>query len=228
MAACLGTPLFSMNHNSAPAQLKVSKSPPTLKRGTPDWDHFEATFLFASGSSQLDRAQAIAHAAHAGQTDQVGDAYINHVRGVVDLTSRLDRFQRLGLEDQDIALQSAWLHDTLEDTALKAADLLRAGFDPRVIETVEALSNQPDETRDAYYQRIVQTGALALCVKLGDLSHNTLPERRESLPGSPSNPLPPEQVGNPEFDRWTKLGRKYHAAYKALGEAVPKHLQPFG
>jgi hypothetical protein len=165
---------------------------------------------------------------HAGQTDQVGDSYIEHVRGVVELTSRLDRFQRLAPEDQDIALQSAWLHDTLEDTPLEAEDLLRAGFDPRVVETVKALSNPPDETRDAYYQRILRAGALALCVKLGDLSHNTLPERRESLPGSPSNPLPPEQVGDPDLDRWTKLGRKYLAAYKALGEAVPTHLQPFG
>ncbi len=206
----------------------MSQSPPTLQRGTAAWDHFEANFLFASGYSQLGRAKAIAHAAHAGQTDQVGDAYIEHIQGVVELTARLERFQRLSPEDQDIVLQSAWLHDTLEDTALKAEDLIRAGFDPRVIEAVEALSNKADETRDAYYQRILQTGALALCVKLGDLSHNSLPERRESLPGSPSNPVPPEQVGNPEQDRWTKLGRKYHAAYKALGEEVPKHLQPFG
>ena len=179
-----------MTNASAPAQVKVSKSPPTLQRGTSAWDHFEANFLFATGYCQLDRAKAIAYAAHAGQTDQVGDAYIEHVMGVVELTSRLDRFQQLAPEDQDIVLQSAWLHDTLEDTALKTEDLIRAGFDPRVIETVEALSNYPDEPRDAYYQRIVQTGALALCVKLGDLAHNTLPERRESLPGSPSNPVP--------------------------------------
>ncbi len=209
-------------------QPKVSKSPPSLQRGTPAWDHFQATYLSASGSSQIDRAQAIAHAVHEGQTDQMGEDYIEHVRGVVQLTSRLYQFQRLAPEDQDIVLQSAWLHDTLEDTPLEADDLLRAGFESRVVETVEALSNRPDETRDAYYQRILRAGTLALCVKLGDLAHNTLQERRESLPGSPSNPLPPEQVGDMSLDLWTKLGRKYNAAYKALGEAVPKHLQPFG
>ena len=217
-----------MNNHSTPAQLKIAKSPPTLKRATPAWDHFQATCLFSNDYSPLEKARAIAHAVHAGQTDQMGDSYMDHVSGVVGLTARLVRFQRLAPEEQDIVLQSAWLHDTLEDTSLEAEDLLRAGFDARVIETVKAVSNPPDEPRDAYYQRILRAGELAVCVKLGDLSHNTLPERRESLPGSPSNPVPPEQVGNPDLDRWTKLGKKYHAAYKALGEDVPEHLHPFG
>ena len=80
----------------------------------------------------------------------------------------------------------------------------------------------------ACYQRILRAGTFALCVKLGDLAHNTLHERRNPLTGSPSNPLPPEQVGNMSLDLWTRLGRKYIAAYNALGEAVPKLLQPFG
>lgn len=214
--------------NDTAQTVKKVKFPPTLQRGDQAWDHFEATCLLADGFSPLDRAKAIAHAVHAGQTDQVGDPYIQHVQGVVELTSRLERFQQLSQKDRDIALQAAWLHDTLEDTPLIAGDLLRARFNPQVVQTVEALSNRPDETRDDYYKRIVQTGAIALCVKLGDLAHNTLPERRESLPGSPSNPLPPGQIGDAEFDRWTKLGKKYHSAFKALGEPVPEHLQPFG
>jgi hypothetical protein len=217
-----------MTANASSASSKISKAPPSLQRGTPAWDHFESTCLLAGGMTPLDRAREIACAVHAGQTDQTGDPYLGHVRGVVELTSRLNQFQQLSIQDQEFVIQAAWLHDTLEDTPLEAADLRRAGFDPRVVETVEALSNPPDESREAYYHRILQTGALALCVKLGDLSHNTLPERRESLPGSPSNPLPPELVGDPERDRWTRLGRKYHAAYKALGAAVPAHLQQFG
>ena len=176
----------------------------------------------------LEKARQIAFAVHEGQTDQIGDAYIDHVCGVVTLTAQLGQFQNLSPEDKNLALQAAWLHDTLEDTVLEVRDLRAAGFDERVISTILALTNLPEETREEYYKRIVLSGALALCVKLGDLSHNTLPERRENLPGSPSNPLSPAEVGHPEKDRWTKLGKKYHAAFIALGCPVPGHLQQFG
>ncbi len=144
----------------------------------------------------MNKAKAIAYAVHAGKTDQVGDPYIEHVRGVVELTSRLGWFQRLALEEQDIVPQSAWLHDTLEDTPLEADNLLGAGFDPRVVETVKALFNHPDETRKAYYQRILRLGATG---------SSSLRQTRRSRPQHPSRAqgIPPriaQQSAAPRAD----------------------------
>lgn len=207
---------------------KRPKAPPALKRDGNAWTAFEKNILTDAAPSLLEKARQIAVAVHEGQTDQVGDPYIDHVRAVVALTAQLVQFQKLSPNDQNLALQAAWLHDTLEDTVLEVQDLRAAGFEERVLSTILALTNLPEETRDDYYKRILHSGALALCVKLGDLSHNTLPERRENLPGSPSNPLPPAEAGHPEKDRWTKLGEKYHAAFTALGCPVPEHLRQFG
>lgn len=204
------------------------KRPPSLTRGSNEWHKFNVTVLRnpAMPGSEL-KAQMVAFAAHRGQTDQVGVDYIEHPAGVAKLMEQTDAYKGLTGAEQRAARQAAWLHDTLEDTAVNIDDLRDAGFDEDVITAVEAVTARKGEPKLEYYERVKAAGPVAVAVKLGDLSHNNLPERRENLPGSPSNPVPPESVGDPAVDRWTKLGRKYYIAYRALGSTPPPHLQQF-
>lgn len=206
----------------------IRKAPPTLKRGTPEWENFEKNVLHTDRlPAGPTLAYVIAFYVHEGQTDQIGEKYIEHPMGVWELMKERPEFAQLTDEEKNIAEQAAFLHDTLEDTALTADDLRSAGFDERVIQTVDAVTAREGEPKPDYYERVKAAGPMAVCVKLGDLSHNNLPERRENLPGSPSNPVAPEDVGNPDVDRWTKLGRKYYLAYQAFDAEVPEHLKQF-
>lgn len=169
-----------------------------------------------------DKARDLAEAAHWGQTDHTGVAYILHPAGVVQQLITSPHYATLTAQQQQDARQAAWLHDVVEDTAVTLDDLRAAGFTPAVVATVEAVTHLPHEPRRDYYRRVKRAGAVALAVKLADLAHNTLPERRADLPGSPTRPL---QDG--EEDQWTKLGKKYLLAYTSLGVTPPAHLQPF-
>ena len=112
---------------------------------------------------QLRLAQTIARAAHTGQTDKTGAPYINHPRRVAETLAG-------GREDLQAA---AWLHDVLEDTDITAQQLRDAGINEHIIGIVEALSINPGETRDAYYQRIKAAGPDAIAVKLADIADNS-------------------------------------------------------
>lgn len=204
------------------------KNPPSMRRGDAEWEKFNAAILRNPNipASEL-KAQMVAAAAHRGQTDQVGADYILHPAGVAKLMEQTDAYKQLDGGQQRAARQAAWLHDTLEDTAVNIDDLRDAGFDDDVVTAVEAVTARKGEPKPEYYERVKAAGPVAVAVKLGDLSHNNLPGRRANLPGSPSNPVPPESVGDPAVDRWTKLGRKYFIAYKALGAEPPPHLQQF-
>ncbi len=58
----------------------------------------------------LAQVEAIARAAHAGQTDKAGRPYAEHLRAVAEGVR-----ERGGDEDQ---IAAAWLHDAVEDDAL--------------------------------------------------------------------------------------------------------------
>lgn len=182
--------------------------------------------LYASGppdqSYREEAARDVALMSHYGQADQLGVPYIHHPAGVVCELVQLPQYKSLSVEEQGIARQAAWLHDVAEDTPMSLERLSAAGFDSRVTDAVDSVSSRAGEPKDDYYERVKAGGPIAVAVKLADLSHNNLPERRESLPGSPSNP-----VRDGEEDRFTKLGRKYFKAYTALGGDVPPHLQQF-
>ena len=117
--------------------------------------------------SQSQLAEAIARAAHAGQTDRAGRPYIEHVERVA-----------AGVEPADAAV--AWLHDVLEDTPITAGDLAAQGVDPEVIEAVEAITRHDDEHPDGYYAR-VRANPAALRVKASDLADNTSEARLAQL-----------------------------------------------
>lgn len=108
--------------------------------------------------STLERAIQIAAGAHAGQVDRGGQPYILHPLWVA---------ARLGGEDRIIGV----LHDVLEDTLVTAADLRAFGFQPSIIEDLEALTRRDGETYEAFIDR-VDLSPRARRVKLADLDHN--------------------------------------------------------
>lgn len=209
-------------------QQKPPKLPPRLQADSPEFRQWVARFTHPSTPASEAKALHMVRVFHEGQTDQLGVDYHLHPEGVNRLMQQLPEYAALSDEDKTFARQAALLHDIVEDTPIARQNLLDAGFHPKVVDAVDAVSAREGEPKPAYYERVKADGPIATCVKLGDLAHNNLPERRAGLPGSPSNPVAPEHVGNDAVDRYTKLGRKYYKAFTALGSAVPEHLQQFG
>jgi len=120
---------------------------------------------------QASRAHAIASIAHRGALDKIHVAYIEHPRAVAAPFDPVAQW---------VEHAAAWLHDTVEDTAITADGLLQAGIDPQVIEVVLLLSRSDDVSDADYYARIKAHPA-ALAVKLSDIDHNTVPDRVAKL-----------------------------------------------
>jgi (p)ppGpp synthase/HD superfamily hydrolase len=141
--------------------------------------------------SQTGRASAIASIAHRHQRDKLDYAYIAHPSRVA---ANFDR------ADQPVEHSAAWLHDVIEDTDISAQDLLDAGIWPEVVEIVELLTRDAEETSEAYYERI-RRNPLARAVKLADIADNLEPWRVHKL--------------DPETR--AHLAQKYQRARIALG-----------
>lgn len=126
----------------------------TTSTDTTRSDAFEA-------DRQVAIARAIAVAAHTGQVDKLGAAYIDHPR-------------RIAASLSDPTQQAiAWLHDVVEDTAISEHELLDAGVDERIIDAVLLLTRRPEVASDDYYAAI-RANPDALAVKLADIDDNTL------------------------------------------------------
>jgi len=211
---------------SAPVE---RKRPPSLQRGTADWESFAAQHLTKNVPADQSKAANMAHALHYGQTDQLGADYIDHPSRIAKSMLTDPAFRELDSVQKDQAIQAAWLHDTLEDTGLETSDLHAAGFHHKVVEAVKLVTSHKGEPKEAYYARLAEKNSdgtfkepVARFVKKKDLDDNNQPWRRDTLPGSPTTP-----VVDGEEDRYTKLGKKYAKAYPAIGYPVPEHLKQF-
>ncbi|WP_371615879.1 HD domain-containing protein [Streptomyces sp. NBC_00454] len=116
----------------------------------------------------LAEVEALARAAHEGQTDKAGRPYAEHLAAVAEGVRA-----RGGSDAQQAA---AWLHDSIEDDALTPAWLESAGLPQSVKEMVLALTKRPGEPVEEYTARILATPG-ALLVKEADLAHNADPAR---------------------------------------------------
>ena len=112
----------------------------------------------------LERAIALAAAAHAGQFDKAGAPYILHPLRVM---------LRVGTPEARIA---AVLHDVVEDTPWTLEQLAAEGFSPAVLEAVALLTHEASMPKgeDAYlaYVRRAATNPIARVVKRADLEDN--------------------------------------------------------
>ncbi|MDQ1045581.1 (p)ppGpp synthase/HD superfamily hydrolase [Streptomyces sp. V4I2] len=116
----------------------------------------------------LSEVEAVARAAHAGQTDKAGRPYAEHLSAVAE------GVRARGGGDELVA--AAWLHDALEDGVLSEEWLDAAAVPQRTKDVVRAVTKRPDEEPDGYAQRILATPGARL-VKAADLAHNADPVR---------------------------------------------------
>lgn len=118
--------------------------------------------------STLERAIAIAVAAHTGQVDKVGAPYILHpLRLMLRFTTP---------EEQMVAV----LHDVVEDSAITLDDLRNEGFSPAIIAALDCLTHRPEMSYTDYVEQLSEN-PLARRVKLADLEDNLDIRRLEAL-----------------------------------------------
>ncbi|MGV4981800.1 HD domain-containing protein [Streptomyces sp. NPDC001709] len=122
----------------------------------------------------LAEVEALARAAHEGQTDKAGRPYADHLAAVAG------GVRARGGDAEQIA--AAWLHDSVEDDALTREWLEQAALTARTKAIVDALTKRPGEEPEAYARRILATDGARL-VKEADLAHNADPERLAVLDG---------------------------------------------
>ncbi|MEU3620227.1 HD domain-containing protein [Streptomyces sp. NPDC006872] len=120
----------------------------------------------------LSEIEALARAAHEGQTDKAGRPYAEHLQAVAEGVCA-----RGGDADQ---IAAAWLHDAVEDDALSETWLDEAPLSDRTKAIVLAVTKRPGEPPEAYAGRILATPG-ALLVKQADLAHNADPARLAAL-----------------------------------------------
>ncbi|MFF3211098.1 HD domain-containing protein [Streptomyces sp. NPDC002886] len=116
----------------------------------------------------LIEVEALARAAHEGQTDKAGRPYAEHLAAVAEGVRT-----RGGTAEQQAA---AWLHDAIEDEALTPSWLESAELPQSVKDMVLAVTKRPGEPVEAYTARILATPG-ALLIKEADLAHNADPAR---------------------------------------------------
>ncbi|WEO97434.1 HD domain-containing protein [Streptomyces sp. FXJ1.172] len=116
----------------------------------------------------LAEVEALARAAHDGQTDKAGRPYAEHLAAVAE------GVRARGGDPEQIA--AAWLHDAVEDDALTWEWLGQAALTARTRAIVDALTKRPGEEPAAYARRILATPGARL-VKEADLAHNADPRR---------------------------------------------------
>lgn len=150
-------------------------------------------------------AHTFALTAHAGQLDKGGEPCMRHLERVANAALARAGHARL-VDDLDVdpmqVMQSALLHDVLEDTPCTASDLRAAGFAPAIVRTVTLLTKPT--TRVAYSERITTLIAAddlpAILVKMSDTEDNLVPTR-----------IPPSA---------TFLRERYATAFACLREAA--------
>ncbi|MBV7697578.1 HD domain-containing protein [Streptomyces sp. TRM70350] len=120
----------------------------------------------------LAEVEAVARAAHAGQTDKAGRPYAEHLSAVAEGVRARGGGEEL--------IAAAWLHDAVEDGVLSEEWLAGAALSQRTKDVVRAVSKRAGEEPEAYARRILATPGAPL-VKAADLAHNADPRRLAAL-----------------------------------------------
>ena len=121
---------------------------------------------------QVVLAKAVAMAAHAGQTDKLGEPYFGHC-------NRVARRAMIETDDFDV-IAAAYLHDTVEDTALTLNELVAMGFSNDTVKIVDLLTHRENEPYEEYVDRLARYAPTRI-VKRCDIMDNTDPRRLAKL-----------------------------------------------
>lgn len=125
----------------------------------------------------LRRAVEVAVGAHEGQADKNGVPYICHPIMVA-----------LYANASPIVRAVALLHDVLEDSSVTMEDLVKLSFPTEVIEALRVLTRPKEDHRYTDYIRsiIESKNAVAIQVKIADLTDNLSKTRTEESPVNPA------------------------------------------
>ncbi len=116
---------------------------------------------FDSNSDLVNRAAAIAKAAHQGQFRRDNTTpYIQHPAAVAKRVA-----------EDPVAEAIAWLHDVLEDTAMTADELRSQGIPDEVVTRVTMLTKD-DGTNYEDYLAVIRKDPIARKVKIADMLAN--------------------------------------------------------
>ena len=126
-------------------------------------------------SDSIGNTRLYARMAHGKQTDKAGRPYVTHLDAVAHNVYLL-----VGM-DRDL-IQAAFLHDTLEDTAVQQRDLEDFGYSERTVHAVLVVTKRKGEANWDYTTRVTKGGTGPMIVKLADLYHNASPKRLAELP----------------------------------------------
>ena len=107
----------------------------------------------------LEKAIQIAIEAHQVQTDKAEAPYILHLIRVMN-AGQTDNEKICGI-----------LHDLVEDTKWTFEDLKKEGFSEEIINALECVTKQPNESYSQFIERI-KKNPLAVKVKINDLKDN--------------------------------------------------------
>lgn len=107
----------------------------------------------------LEKAILIATAAHSGQKDKGGNAYIGHPKRVASQCKSID--------EKIVAV----LHDTIEDTDVTAEYLLSEGFPQYIVDALLSVTKRGNEPYDIFVMRAKQN-QIGKVVKMNDLLDN--------------------------------------------------------
>jgi (p)ppGpp synthase/HD superfamily hydrolase len=113
----------------------------------------------------LREAKYFAAGAHAGKTYGHGERYGYHLNDVEHV------LLRYGFDDDTELRIAAWLHDSIEDTAVNTK-LVQDYFGDDVYKLVEAVTDKPGKNRaarhEATYTALRTVGTRAVALKLAD------------------------------------------------------------
>lgn len=132
-----------------------------------EWIHFgserfpnwQTVLDYLLPETMLEKAEAIARKAHAGQVDKAGNEYISHPLRVSE---------RCHSPQAKIV---ALLHDTVEDTYVTPDLLRQQDFDEEIIEGVLSVTRKDGETYAQFIERAA-ANAIGKEVKIADLEDN--------------------------------------------------------
>ncbi|MBQ3046326.1 MAG: bifunctional (p)ppGpp synthetase/guanosine-3',5'-bis(diphosphate) 3'-pyrophosphohydrolase [Clostridia bacterium] len=114
------------------------------------------------------KALVISFNAHKEQVDKSGMPYVYHP---YEVASHMD---------DEYSTCTALLHDVVEDTEITLDDLRKEGFPEEVIEALSLMTHADGVPYDDYIKAL-KTNPIAVKVKLADLTHNSNPDRLETI-----------------------------------------------
>lgn len=136
---------------------------------------------------------------HNGQFDKSGMPYVFHPWHVAEEMS----------DEYTVAV--ALLHDTIEDTDLSLEELSQMGFPKEVVEAIEIMTHNGEDSYDEYIERI-GSNMISTEVKLADLRHNMDLSRLD-------------KVSESDIKRVEKYKKSYEYLYKIFTKKNNSSLQ---